>query len=284
MRAVTRTFAAATSVALALTLAACGSSSDDDARSKPAGTPEATAAQTPAAPDAAAGEPASYSTEEFAKAVNAASVDVTSYRMTMESSGSGVEMTYEYEMVLDGDTIAMNMDFVSQGVATRSRWVDGMFYMNLGEMSQDKFVTIDPADAENPLAAAVPDLDALSQLGRNAELQEGSLLSSEDLGVEEVEGVPARHYRVTVDTRKYLEALGSAFDPTLAEALESIPPSMEGDYWVNADDRLVRTVSEFMGITSTTTMRDWNDPSIVVTTPGADELVDWHELEDAFGA
>jgi len=279
MRALTRTLTAATGVALALTLAACGTASTGDT---PAGADPTdvatTAAAEPTSPEADAdGAPPAYSSADLV-AVLSAQEPARSIRMTTTTSVNGMTMTAESSTVNDGGTISVESAVEQNGTTIRTVFVDGVFYMSLGEMTQDKFVTIDPADTTNPLAGYVPDIDALQKQGQ-IPLTDEMLIESEDLGVEEVEGVAARHYRLVLDTTSYMSLIQDISGPELAEVYEQMPDTVEIDYWLDADDLPVQSVTEAMGATTTVVFHGWNDPAITVAAPAAGDVISWAEFE-----
>ncbi|UJP40437.1 hypothetical protein [Cellulomonas palmilytica] len=278
MRAITRSLAAATSVALALTLAACGTSSAGSAATADPTGAATTAAEpttSPAADDA--GAPPSYTSAELVS-VLAAIQPARSMRATSTTSASGMTVTSESAVVNDGDTIAVESVSEQGGETISTVFVDGVFYMSLGEMTQGKFVEIDPTDTTNPLAAYMPDIDSLAKQG-SIPLSEEMLISSEDLGVEEVQGVTTRHYRLVLDTTAYMSVMQDASAPELAEVYEQMPKTLEAEYWFDEDYLAVQSTVEVMGTSTTVVLRDWNDPGVTVTAPAADEVISWSEFE-----
>ena len=80
----------------------------------------------------------------------------------------------------------------------------------------------------------------------------------------------------TADDRTvaFLQALGDD-----AASVASLPPSLSYDLWVDGDNRMVRMTMDAMGVATDVTYTDWNDPSITVEAPSADQITD----EDPLG-
>ncbi|MBT0993655.1 hypothetical protein KIN34_05070 [Cellulomonas sp. DKR-3] len=278
MRATTRAFAVGSAAALALVLTACGT----DSAGGPAETVSATSAPSdvasdpgqPSTPDG----PAELTREQFVDVNQQAMQEVSRYRYTMSATGGPNELSFAYDVVLDDEDTRVGMTMTSQGMEATTVIADGMYYMNLGELSGNKYVIIDPADTQNPLASQLPDPQQLAQAGQNAQFDD-ALVELEAVGVEEIAGVPAMHYTMTLDTAAYVEAMSGNLGGMLEDAMAQLPETMTSDAWLDAEGRTVQTVSEFQGVTTTMTFGDWDDESVTVEVPPADELIDWQDVD-----
>ncbi|AEI13549.1 LolA-like protein [Cellulomonas gilvus] len=281
MRAIHRIVSAGAAAALALTLTACGGSDDttpDDAPSSGgAVATEPADDETSEAPEPSGDE---LTAENFADVLAASVADGVSYRMTMEmtSDNADVSSTSEAEVeMLDGSP-AMRMTSTSMGIETETILLDGVYYMNLGEMTGGKFLKIDASDPDNPFAESVQGLDDAADPAKSIEAFKDSIESLEKVGEEDVDGVPTTHYRLVVDSSAMSEQLAGL---TGGEGTApSLPATFDYDIWVDGDNRLAKMETEVMGSTVVTTYSDWNDSSIKVTAPSADEIT----TEDPFAS
>lgn len=273
MRASTRTIAVGCAAALTLALTACAA--DDSA------APPAPAGSTSAPTDAAdPAQPTELSLEDFNRVTSAAMLDESTFRYATSTEGGEVDLSYAYDVVREDDGgVRIAMSYESQGIDVTTIMADGLYYMNLGDLSEGRYVVVDPADTSNPFAGQLPDPDQLAKVGQGGELDD-SVTELEAVGVEEVAGAPAMHYVLTLDTAAYVEALsGQGGGALLDEALAALPPTMTSEAWLDAENRMVKTVSEFQGVTTTLVYSDWGDESVVVDTPPVEEQIDWTEVE-----
>lgn len=275
MRAITRIVSAAAAAALAVTLTACSSSDEktpDDAKA----TGQATASEKPA-DDADKGSAGGLTAENFHEVLAASIADGTSYRMSMStSSDAGAASTIEGEVVITDAGPAMSMTTNDAGVDMTIIMVDDAYYMNMGEMTQGKFVKIDLNDPSNPLGSSVGSLKDLTDPSKSLEMFKDSVKSVEKVGEEDVDGTSATHYVVTLDSSAVSDSL-AGIDPS---AQPSLPAEFVYDFWVDDENRPVKMTSETMGTTSDIRYYDWNDSSISVTAPSADQIseLDFSEL------
>ncbi len=267
MRAITRIVSAAAAAALAVTLTACSSS--DDAAPGDTATGEPSASQQ-AAGSGDKGSTGGLSAENFHEVLAAAVESGTSYRMSMSSSATGAASTVEAEVVISDAGPAMSMTTSDAGVDMEVVMVDDAYYMNLGEITQGKFVKIDLNDSSNPLGSSVGSLQDLMDPKNSLGVFEDSVTSVEKVGEEEVDGASTTHYVVTVDSSSVSAAL-SGVSPSAAP---SVPAEFVYDFWVDADNRPVKMTSDIMGSYTEILYSDWNDPSISVEAPSADQVTD----------
>lgn len=105
---------------------------------------------------------------------------------------------------------------------------------------------------------------------------EGSVLDVEKVGLEEVDGQPATGYVVTADTVGQMSVIEESLGDSFAEVLESmsLPPTMTTHYWTDSQNRPLKQTGTFAGLDLTMLWSGWDDPSIVVEAPPADQISD----------
>jgi hypothetical protein len=147
------------------------------------------------------------------------------------------------------------------------RIVDGVIYMNMGAMSQGKFVKIDPDDAGGPMG----DLDGMTD-------SMDPMKSFEDLaaafqkvtfvGEEDVDGESLDHYELTLDTKKLKTLIrGDA-------GAAGMPKKLTYDLWLDDEDR-IRQGEMTMGSLGSVSMvmSDFDEP-VEIVAPPADQVIE----------
>jgi len=258
-------------------LTACSDDSRDtkDTSSVIGGGSDDTSSDDAATDDAASDEAddsglasGDLTTDDFAERLTAATVEAGSYSLDMTTDAAGVSSTISADVELVDDTTNMSMTMDAQGVAMEIRIVDAIFYMNLGDMSGGKFVKIDPADESNPLAGQFDGIESQLDPTKSLEGFEGAFTKVEKVGEPvDVDGVQAQQYTVVVDTTKVTGDLKEQ-----AEAAGgTLPPELTYEYWIDDQDRMVRTTSEVAGATVDMTFSGWGE-DFGITAPSEDEI------------
>ncbi len=273
MRVIIRTLAATTGLALALSLAACGSSTDASV-----GEPAAPVASTPReTPRTATSSTAALNVDNFYEVLAAAPQDSTSYRLTMATwAGDGETITRGEVAIADDGSAAMSLTMTEQGVDSLAVVVDNIFYMEMGELTDGKFLKVDLNDPSNPFDEFFGSIKDLMDPSSTVKTFKDSVRSVQAVGADEIGGASTTHYLVTVDTSGLRDALAGA-DPSLTA---SMPDVFVYDFWVDGDNRPVKLTSTTMGTRAEAVYSDWNDPSIVVEAPSADQIspLTWQEI------
>ncbi|KQT96608.1 hypothetical protein [Sanguibacter sp. Leaf3] len=237
-------------------------SSSDDAATDDAATDGADEA------DDSGSASGDLTTDDFAERLTAATIEAGSYSLDMTTEAAGTSSTISADVELVDNTTNMSMTMDAQGVAMEIRIVDAIFYMNLGDMSGGKFVKIDPADESNPLAGQFDGIESQLDPTKSLEGFEGAFTKVEKVGEPvDVDGVQAQQYTVVVDTTQVTGDLKEQ-----AEAAGgTLPPELTYEYWIDDQDRMVRTTSEIAGATVDMTFSGWGE-DFGITAPGEDEI------------
>ena len=259
-------------VVAVLGLSAC--SSDSGAKAdKPAAGAEASA---PAEEVAEVESDFDLTQDDFIDRVTAAAQAAGTVTMDMTTTGSGVTQTAS-GVIRYGDgaqDIALTMEVPGTGTI-EFMMVGGVVYMQMPELTGDKFLQIDPADTSNPLSQSFAGMeDQFDPTGTLAGLGD-AVTSFEKVGEpQEVGGALAQEYAVVVDT-------SVLNDPAVAEELAAagtaLPPELTYSYWIDADDQMRRVTTEVAGVSTDVTFSGWGEP-VEITAPTADQIADMSSL------
>jgi hypothetical protein len=234
------------------------------------GEPERGSETTAAAEEVAGSGDVDLTADDFVARITEASRAAGTVSMEM-STGTAGQMMSATGVSRYGEStqeMAMTIEAPDAGGTIELRVVGGMVYMSMAELTEGKFIQIDPADTSNPLAAAFAPM--MQQMDPTAQLSsyEGAILSLEKSGEpEEVGGALAQPYTMTIDSAKALAATGTD------AAAAGLPAELTSTYWVDADDLIRRVQSEAAGTTVDMTMSGWGEP-VEIVAPTADQLTE----------
>lgn len=262
--------AAALVLAAGLGLTACGS--DDPA---PAPGETSTTDETAAPDETTTEEPApdageQLSAEDFVQRMSAAQLAAGTAHVEYSISGQGQDTTMSADMALDEDpnnmAMIMNMEVPGAGDA-ELRLVDGVMYMNLGDLTEGKFVEMS-LDDDNPMAeqfaGSMDQMDPSKQLEVfSAALEDFSVAD----GTETIDGVETTQYTLTLNMTALLEAQG------VAGSQEGMPETVSYDMYVGPDDLPRRIAMDVAGMTTVMDFSRWGEP-VTVEAPPADQITD----------
>lgn len=284
---ISRRVAAAVIVPIALLgFAACGDDdkSDSDKESTSQESTD-TADESPAAEDTATEEaPATgeeISNEDFADLVADGVEATTTARMKMEITSSGMVTTAEGVMDYTGDQPATQMSMTMPGGTAGGGemeviMLDGIIYMSMpGATQPGTYFKLDPK-ANPEVAKQMGGLNSLDMANMTKAFTDG-LEKVETVGSEDVDGVEATHYVVTVNTKAAQSMLGGIEGAEGAE----IPAELTYDIWLDDEGRIVKMEAD-MGSTGSMTMNVFeHGADVSVKAPPADKV---QEMPGAPGA
>lgn len=250
---------AAATPLLLISLAACGGG-DADSADDPAG--DATSAATSAATDAAteatdddatAETEAAEPTESESADVSAGSEIDTGDFVDQVESGVGEMTTAHVSMTMGGvsamkaegdidyqktpPAMQMTMTVEAMGTPMEIRLLDGVFYMNMGQMSGGKFYEFDTSDPNSPLGD-VGDLTSSMDPAKSFDQFEAGIQKVTVIGDDEIDGDAVTHYRMALDTSKIAGMSGGE--------TAGMPKKLDYDVWLDSDNRM-RKVEMNMG-------------------------------------
>jgi LppX_LprAFG lipoprotein len=246
-------------------LAACGS---DDEKAQPA----ASSSSTSGSEETSDSEAGKVDPAAFIDDVKAGLEASTTAKLTMhiDMGGQAIEGEGAVDRSTTPPNVVMNMKSPALGgQAIELRLVDKVLYMNMGQMTNNKFVSYDLSDKNNLPPGMDQLTSTLNPLAAFDSLEEG-VQSVVLVGDEEVNGEQLAHYKVTVDSSK-LDQLKQL--PTQAD----LPKTVTYDIWLDDQNRIRKiTMSTDMDsapMTSEVEFSNWGEP-VDIAAPPASEVVD----------
>lgn len=206
-------------------------------------------------------------TDTAMDAIKAAYDDSRTAAITL-TIGGGNGQSIEAEGVLEIDEqttdMAMTMTIPGQGDIDL-RVIDEIVYVQTPD-SGGKFLSVDPSDESNPLAAQFSQLADSSGLDStfdafDAGLREVEFQESTTIGDDEVD-----HYVFTVDTAAALEAQGQ-------QAPQGMPEQLEYDVYLDSEDRFRRVDLEVAGSQTRIDIDQWGEP-VEIEKPADDQITE----------
>ena len=275
-----RSAASAAAVALLTALTACSGDDGGEAADDPTTAssqespdePDATAEATESgieggSGDDASGEGEEISTDEFLDTFRAGVENSTTAHMTMTTgvSGMNVEAEGDVDYQTDPPSMAMTMVIPSMGGEMDIRLVDGIFYMNMGQTSQNKFIKMDPDDPNSPMGDIGQLTDTMDPV-RSFEQFAAGLEKVVYVGEEDLDGDTVDHYVLTLDTTK-IEAMQDA-------GTAGLPRELDYDLWLDEEDRMRQVVID-MGTTGQVEINvdAWGE-DVSIEAPAANEIME----------
>lgn len=271
-RTMRRVAAASATSVLLVGLTACssdeGSTAADesaaDESSQTTDEPAEESANEPEAVDVAAGE--EVPTDEFIAMYQAGIESLTTAAITTSTSGSGVEIEAKGDIDYTQTPAAMSMTMEMGALGDSPldvRLVDGTFYMNLGAVSQNKFIKFDLDDKNSPLADMGALSDSMDPVKAFEQFADG-VDKVVYVGEEEVDGESLDRYELTVDTTK-IEGMDAV------EGAGDLPESVTYDMWLDDENRMRQVDADVMSVETSTTISDFGK-DVDIKAPSASEI------------
>lgn len=281
MRQTTRHFAvrrAATATVAVLALgglAACGDDSSGDETATD-DTSQVAAPEDEGESEVAAGE--EVDPAEFVRTVTDGLEASTTARMTLAMDlGSAGKMNAEGDIDYSTNPPQMAMTMASPmgGGDMDIRMVDGIMYLSMGELTQGKFIKIDPADPKGPLAG-------MGMEGMLDQLDPGKALANMEQGIDTVVFVGEEdgqdRYELTVDLSQLADQMGGL--PPAAGA--EMPEAVTYDLWLDDEGRFTKMSMDELPVAGSTgsmemTVSGWGE-EVDIEAPSADQITEMPDL------
>lgn len=249
---------AITSITAAAALGLTGCGTDTSA------APSTSTEQTTEAP--AASDSGQLTVDNFAERISAAQLAAGSVHNESTVVMGEQKTTMSGDVALSDDPAQVKMSLtMSAPTKMELRLVDSMLYMNMGEMSQNKFLATDLTSPEAaPYASMITQSNPQEQMAIFASAVKDFQVSDETT---EIDGVETYEYTLTLDTATLLEGQGTA-----TEGLE-LPETMSYVMNIGTDDLPRRMVSELNGVSTEMNYSKWGE-AVTVEAPTADEIAE----------
>lgn len=209
--------------------------------------------------------------DNFSERLSKAQLAAGSVHNEISTSVMGQAQTMSGDTIISDKVEDIRMTMISDIPGTDTsmemRLVDGTMYMNLGALSQDKFV----ATSLEELGGE--ELSALMQQSNPQQQMETLTAAVKDFsageGTEKIDGVDTRAYTLTVDTKTLLKDQADL----LAAAGSQIPETVEYVMHIGSDDLPRRFVMTMGEIVTETNFSDWGK-KLTIEAPPADQITD----------
>jgi hypothetical protein len=200
-------------------------------------------------------------------------------------SGETYHMSGDFEV--DGKSLAdvqlgMTMT-VGPGKKITVLLIDRVFYLKASQSAFTKnparpWVKIDLNDPTNPFGAMLDQMMASFEPSKVQQIY-SAITRLNNLGVDPVNGVPARHYTVTVDTSRMVSVLGLDSVPgfSRAQLMAQLPDEVTSQVWLDAQNRPVKTQSGIQGVSTEMLFTKWGEP-VKITAPPANQVMDFSQV------
>lgn len=206
---------------------------------------------------------------DFAQRIGDAMSAAKTAHVTQTMSMQGNEVASTGDLMLDTDPQKLRMHLnMSVGAQKIDMFlVESAFYMNMGAMTQDKYVKISPDDS-NPLAAQMSSILAQSNTVNQMKNASAAVKDFTVAGAEKVDGADTTHYALTLDTKKLLAAQGAQ-----AAQTAQIGDTITYDMYVDSKDLIRRAVMNVGTAKTTIEYSKWGEP-VTIEAPAADQLIE----------
>jgi hypothetical protein len=187
-----------------------------------------------------------------------------------------MEITMEGQVDYTADppemAITMSMPMLGEDPMDM-RIVDGFAYMNMGALTDNKFVK-SALDDPNGALGDMTDLSDSMDPAKSLENFSAGFDKVVYVGQESVDGVDAGHYQLTVDTTKIGSALSELGAAGADPSSLGLPETLTYDVWLDSDSRMTKSVIELGDLGSMEmTASNWGEP-VDIQAPSADQITD----------
>lgn len=250
-------------------LAACGS---DDEGADPAASSSSSSSSTESQDSTETESGGEVDKAAFVDDLKAGLKASTTAQMTMDMDmgGQGITADGAVDYTTSPPQMAMSMESpAAAGQSIEMRLVDKVLYMNMGQMTGNKFVKYDLSDPNN----LPPGMDQLTStmnpLAAFDSFEEG-VQSVVFVGDEDVDGQQLGHYKVKVDTSK-IEQFKAL------EGQAQLPETVSYDLWLDDQNRMGKMAMDMdMGsapVKMEVAFTDWGEP-VDIAAPADSEIAE----------
>jgi hypothetical protein len=202
---------------------------------------------------------------------------------TVTSAGQTFTMSGDVGVGRSIDTMQMSRSMkLGPGKSIAMRMVDRAFYLKAsqGAMTDNPakpWVKVDLDDPSNPFGAMLDQMLSNFEPDKVQQLY-SAITSLNDLGVDDVNGVSARHYSVTVDTDRMLEVMDFEVPGVSQEELkQSLPDEVTSQVWLDSENRPVKTTGKTGAGETEMYFTDWGK-KVSITAPPADQVLPFSQV------
>lgn len=272
-------------VALGLGAAACSGSDDtgdtdadanqaadvsDDTGADDADDTDDVDADAPEEGEANAG--GALTEDNFFDATSAAQLEAGSAHMVMTQDGQEL-LTADISLDSDPSNAAFEGAMENEGITMKIRQVDGDMYIQMGEMTDGKWMIMDAA------GDIFGDTDFIEQLDptvQSERLKDAIVDFQAEEDAETIDGVSTTKYTITLDTEK---VTGDS-DYLDGQLTDTLGDEIVYEMYVGNDDLVRRQVMDMAGTTQEIDYSNWGEP-VTVEAPSKDETITMEEMQES---
>jgi hypothetical protein len=253
-------------LALGAALTVAGCSGDGGSAASPSPKASTTVSSTASVGTA---EGAALTADTFAARITEAQRGETSVHFELTTMLHGQQTVAVTGVTRLDDPLAVSEKVTVAGTEVTLRIVGDMAYMNAGELSQGKWIEVDPTDTSNPLASAFEGMLDTPDPNEEIDALNGAITSFTKSGrPEDFDGVGVQRYVITVDT----DRLGGALKSQTAALGQKLPKTLTYSYWLDDEDRVRKVETDVVGSRVIMTFSRWGEP-VTITAPSKDDIL-----------
>lgn len=210
--------------------------------------------------------------DNFFDATSAAQVEAGSAHMVMTQGGQEL-LTADISLDADPSNAAFEGSMENEGMTMKIRQVDGDMYIQMGDMTDGKWMILDAA------GDIFGDTDFIEQLDptvQSERLKDAIIDFQAEEDAETIDGVSTTKYTITLDTEK---VTGDS-DYLDGQLTESLGDEIVYEMYVGDDDLVRRQVMDMAGTVQEIDYSNWGEP-VTVETPSKDETITMEEMQEA---
>lgn len=250
-----RTRVAAAAVALTATLALAACSGDDEPAQEPSASTSDDATAAPTGDE--------LTRQDFTATVAAAMAEAGSVHVELDFGTVGATGEGDIQIGSSADDSALDVTVNGNAVVL----VDGIFYVNLGQVSGGQYLQVDPG-AGGQFASSFGSLLEQANPASQLQLFDSALTDFRVDGAgAEVDGVATTAYVLTLDPATVLTP------EQLALAGDDVPDSVEVTILLGGDDLPRRVTTSVAGAEIEIDYSSWGEP-VEISAPPADQVTD----------
>lgn len=196
-------------------------------------------------------------------------------KMKTAAGGQALDAAADFATGADLKSTKMAMTMSVAGQKLDMRMLDNVIYMNMGALTQNKFVAIDLSDKSNPLVKQFGSVVDQADPSKSLDVYQDSLKSFKKGGAtKKLDGVDTQPYDLVLDMKKYLASTGADGAATGAASAGDVKVKM----FIGKDNLIRRTQTSFMGTDVTVDFSKWGE-DVKVDKPSKDQVGDSKKLE-----
>jgi len=210
--------------------------------------------------------------DNFFDATSAAQLEAGSAHMVMTQDGQEM-LTADISLDADPSNAAFEGSMENEGITMEIRQVDGDMYIQMGEMTDGKWMIMDAADG---ILGETDFMEQLDPTVQSERLKDAIVEFEVEEDADTIDGVSTTKYIITLDTEK-VTGDSDYLDGQLTDALGD---EIVYEMYLGDDDLVRRQVMDMAGSAQEIDYSKWGEP-VTVEAPSEDETLTMEEMQEA---